>query len=62
MNKLAADGIPIAVTCGVFKLARQPYYRWLSTPVADTEIIEASCRQVRTTESSRRSLVIAACV
>ena len=41
MSELAADGIPVAVTCRVLKLARQPYYRWLSTPVTDTEIIEA---------------------
>jgi putative transposase len=41
VSELAADGIPVAVTCRVLKLARQPYYRWLSTPVTDTEIIEA---------------------
>ena len=25
-------GIPVAVTCRVLKLARQPYYRWLAAP------------------------------
>jgi putative transposase len=29
VRELAADGIPVAVTCRVFKIARQPYYRWL---------------------------------
>ena len=36
MNELAADGIPVAVTCRVLKLARQPYYRWRANPVTDT--------------------------
>ena len=29
VRELAADGIPVAVTCRVLKIARQPYYRWL---------------------------------
>ena len=37
MNELAADGIPVAVTCRVLKLARQPYYRWKANPVTDAE-------------------------
>ena len=41
MSELAADGIPVAVTCRVLKLARQPYYRWLAHPVTDAELIEA---------------------
>jgi putative transposase len=41
VNELAADGIPVAVTCRVLKLARQPYYRWRATPVTDSEITEA---------------------
>ena len=41
MNELAADGIPVAVTCRVLKLARQPYYRWLANPITDAEILEA---------------------
>jgi hypothetical protein len=32
VKELAADGIPVAVTCRVLKLARQPYYRWLANP------------------------------
>jgi putative transposase len=41
VSELAADGIPVAVTCRVLKLARQPYYRWLCAPVTDSEIAEA---------------------
>ena len=37
MNELAADGVPVAVTCRVLKLARQPYYRWRANPVTDAE-------------------------
>lgn len=38
MSELAGDGIPVAVTCRVLKLARQPYYRWLATPVSGTDL------------------------
>jgi transposase InsO family protein len=41
VKELAADGIPVAVTCRVLKLARQPYYRWLASPVTDAERVEA---------------------
>ncbi|QLD11025.1 IS3 family transposase [Microbacterium oleivorans] len=41
VTELAADGIPVAVTCRVLKLARQPYYRWLAGPITDAEVIEA---------------------
>ncbi|MEZ0341061.1 IS3 family transposase [Mycobacterium sp. pV006] len=41
VKELAADGIPVAVTCRVLKLARQPYYRWLAQPVTDAELVEA---------------------
>ena len=37
VSELAADGIPVTVTCRVLKLARQPYYRWLADPVTDAE-------------------------
>jgi putative transposase len=43
MKEPAADGIPVAVTCRVLKLARQPYCRWLVNPVTDAEYVEA-CR------------------
>ncbi len=41
MKEPAADGIPVAVTCRVLKLARQPYYRWLANPVTDAELAGA---------------------
>ncbi|WP_326647290.1 IS3 family transposase [Streptomyces sp. NBC_01750] len=40
VKELTADGIPVTVTCRVLKLARQPYYRWLSHPVADAVLEE----------------------
>ena len=33
--------VPVAVTCRVLKLARQPYYRWFEQPVTDAELEEA---------------------
>lgn len=41
MRELAAEGIPVAVTCRVLKLSRQPYYRWLKAPVSERELAEA---------------------
>ena len=41
MSELAADGIPVTVTCRVLKLARQPYYRWLANPVTESELVQA---------------------
>lgn len=33
--------VPVAVTCRVLKIARQPYYRWLAQPVTDADLVEA---------------------
>ena len=41
VSELAADGIPVVVSCRVLKLARQPYYRWLNNPVTKRELEEA---------------------
>ena len=41
MSELAADGIPVTVTCRVLKLSRQPYYRWLAAPVTEAEVTQA---------------------
>ncbi len=41
VSELAADGIPVAVSCRVLGLARQPYYRWLDEPVTDGQLAEA---------------------
>lgn len=41
MSEFAADGILVAVTCRVLKLARQPNYRWLAHPITDAELTRA---------------------
>ena len=41
VRELADDGIPVAVTCRVLKIARQHCYRWLECPVTESELIEA---------------------
>ena len=41
MRELAGDGIPVALTCRVLKIAHQPYYRWLAAPVPRSEVEEA---------------------
>ena len=41
MKELAAVGIPVAVTCRVLKIARQPYYRWLASPVTTSDLARA---------------------
>jgi putative transposase len=33
--------MPVAVTCRVLKLARQPYYRWLGAPVTASDLVAA---------------------
>ena len=37
ISELHGDGIPVAVSCRVLKLARQPYYRWLQQPMGPVE-------------------------
>jgi transposase InsO family protein len=41
VSELAADGIPVVVSCRVLGLARQPYYRWLDQPISDGQLEEA---------------------
>ncbi|GAA2026736.1 hypothetical protein GCM10009756_17390 [Pseudokineococcus marinus] len=41
MRELAVDGLPVALTCRVLGLARQPYYRWLTAPVGAREVAQA---------------------
>jgi len=41
VRELAADGIPVAVTCRVLSLSRQPYYRWLKQPFTPSEVTRA---------------------
>ena len=47
VRELAVGGIPVAVTCRVLKFAKQPYYRWLQSPVSrrdgdDAHLINAA--------------------
>lgn len=30
----------VTVSCRVLKIARQPYYRWLNTPITDSRLDE----------------------
>ena len=41
LSELAADGIPVTVSCRVLGLARQPYYRWLEEPIVESQLDEA---------------------
>ena len=41
VRELATDGIPVVVSCRVLNLARQPYYRWLKTPITAGQLDEA---------------------
>jgi putative transposase len=41
VRELAVDGVPVAVTCRVLKIARQPYYRWLVNPVTGADLAAA---------------------
>lgn len=41
VRELAADGVPVSVTCRVLGVARQPYYRWLRRPVSNRELVLA---------------------
>jgi transposase InsO family protein len=41
VSELAADGVPVTVTCRVLRLARQPYYRWLASPVTHRDWVQA---------------------
>ena len=52
VRELADDGIPVTVTCRVLKIARQPYYRWLASPVTDAR---ARTRRSSRTRSSTRT-------
>jgi hypothetical protein len=41
VRELAVDGIAVTVTCRVLRIARQPYYRWLTAPVTPSELTQA---------------------
>lgn len=47
VTDLAADGVPVAVTCRVLEFSKQGYYRWRASPVternwADTHLVSAA--------------------
>ena len=55
VRELAADGVPVTVTCRVLKIARQPYYRWLARPVTDAELRHCiRTEHVRTLDDLKR--------
>ena len=41
VTDLAADGVPVAVTCRVLNFAKQAYYRWLRKPWSDRDFDDA---------------------
>ena len=41
VSELAADGIPVTVSCRVLGLARSAYYRWIDEPIAESQLAEA---------------------
>jgi transposase InsO family protein len=41
VSELAEGGVPVTVACRVLKIARQPYYRWQTSPVADATWVAA---------------------
>ncbi|MEV8339806.1 IS3 family transposase [Leucobacter sp. NPDC077196] len=41
VKELANDGVPVVVSCRVLKLSRQPYYRWLRSPVTGRDLTQA---------------------
>jgi putative transposase len=41
VRDLAAEGIPIAVTCRVLSLTRQGYHEWVRDPISDRDLEEA---------------------
>ena len=41
VRELAADGVPVTVTCRVLQVACQPYYRWLKSPITTAELDQA---------------------
>ncbi|MET4590681.1 hypothetical protein ABIA70_002286 [Arthrobacter sp. 754] len=41
VTDLAADGVPVAVTCRVLRFSKQGYYRWKSSPVTGRDWVDA---------------------
>lgn len=41
VTDLAADGVPVAVTCRVLEFSKQGYYRWRASPVTERDWADA---------------------
>jgi putative transposase len=37
VTDLAADGVPVVVTCRVLGFSKQGYYRWKTSPVTERD-------------------------
>ena len=44
---LAADGVPVAVTCGLIGFSRQAFYAWKANPVSERDLVDAYATQCR---------------
>lgn len=52
VQELAADGVPVAVTCGVLNVSTLRYYEWRIRPASDRaweegHLMEESARSTR---------------
>ncbi len=45
--ELAADGIPVAVTCRVLRFSKQAFYAWKAAPVSQRDWDDAMLRRNR---------------
>jgi len=41
VQDLAADGIPVTVTCGLLGFSRQAFYAWRASPVSERDTVDA---------------------
>ena len=57
VRELAADGIPVTVTCRVLNLCRQQYYRWIHAPLTERQLDEAYLANAVFDASPRRCRV-----
>ena len=40
VQDLAADGIPVTVTCGLLGFSRQAFYAWQADPVSERDLVD----------------------
>jgi putative transposase len=41
VQELAAEGVPVRLTCGVLGFTAQAFYKWRSSPVCDRDWVDA---------------------